>query len=131
MTTVPNQRTSTEDQGGLAGFSTDELNFIWQRLDASQREFITLYYNRARKLNKQATDAWNKRAYRLQFLLEYCEVNGYTDHNTREKILNDWAFNDANDDWLRFSREIKRCEAAIAMELKMGLLIRTEAPSAG
>lgn len=131
MTTVPNQRTSSEDQGGLAGFSTAELSFIWQRLDDTQREFITLYYHRARKLNKQATDAWNKRASRLQFLLDYCKANRYSDHNTREKILNDWNFNDANDDWLRFSREVKRCEAAIAMELKMGLLIRTEAPSAG
>lgn len=111
---------------GMAGYSVGELNFIWQRLDASQREFITGYYRRARDLHKKATDAWNKRASRLAYLIDYCSVNKYNEFQTRQKIINDWTFTDANDDWLRFSREIQRCEAAIDMELKMSQLIPAE-----
>lgn len=126
---VPEQRQSVEDFGpmGLEGFSMAELHYIWQRMDDSQREYITLYYHRARKLHKQATDAWNKRADRLAYLLEYCRQNGYNDFQTRQKVINDWVFNDANDDWLRFSREIRRCEAAMNTELKMTQLMPVEA----
>lgn len=117
---VPNQRTSPE---GLEGFSLDQLNSLWRILDPDQRAFVTLYYDRSRKLNKLATDAWNKRADRLQYLLDYCKANKYTDHGTREKIIHDWVFTDANDDWLRYTREVRRCLVAIDTELKMASLL--------
>lgn len=130
--TAPKQRTSTEGPVGLEGYSVDDLYFIWQRLDDSQREYVTMYYHRARKLSKLATDAWNKRASRLQYLLDYCEVNNYNDFQTRQKVITDWVFTDANDDWLRFSREVRRCQVAMDTELKMGLLkLGSEVPSAG
>lgn len=123
---IPEQRRHPSGDAGLVGYSTAELSYIWQRLDASQREFITGYYRRARDLHKKATEAWNKRADRLQYLLDYCAANKYNEFQTRQKIINDWTFTDANDDWLRFGREIQRCEVAIDMELKMSLLIPDE-----
>lgn len=120
MTTIPSPRYSTE---GFTGMDLGELNYIWQRLDAAQREYITLYYQRARKYNKLATEALDKRQKRLAYLIDYCKVNNYTEHGTREKIINDWAFNDANDDWLRWLREAQRCESAMTMELKMASLL--------
>jgi hypothetical protein len=128
MNAVPNQRTSQE---GLEGYSFGELNSLWRMLDTDQRAFITLYYERSRKLNQQATEAFSKRQERLQFLLAYCKANRYTEHNTREKIINDWVFNDANDDWLRFSREVRRCQVAIDTELKMATLLALEVRVAG
>ncbi len=131
--TAPAQRKPVEDQPGfgLDGFNPGLLNYIWPRLDQSQRSYITMYYHKLRKLNMQATEAWTKRANRLSYILAYCEKNKYTEHNTREKITNDWVFNDANDDWLRYCREIKRCEAAMRTELQFGLLIRTDGLNAG
>lgn len=117
--TVPQQRTSPE---GLEGFTFQELAYLWRKLDAAQRAYIIAYYERSRKLNKMATDAWNKRADRIQYLLEWCKANKYNEHNTREKIAHDWVFNDANDDWLRCCREVRRCLVAIDMELKMASL---------
>lgn len=130
MTTHPIPRPRTSPEAGLEGYSPAELASIWQQLDASQREFITLYYRRARDLHKKATDAWNKRGNRLQYLLDYCKANKYNDFQTRQKIINDWVFCDANDDWLRFGREIRRCEVAIDMELKMSMLIPAEVKNA-
>lgn len=117
--TVPNQRTSPEGLNYLFA----EMSHLWSRLDPDTREYINLYHRRSRKLNKLATDAWNRRSDRLQYLLAYCKANKYTEHGTREKILHDWVFNDANDDWLRYSREVQRCQAAIDMELKMTSLL--------
>lgn len=123
MINVPQPRTSPE---GLQGYTPEQLNSIWARLSPGQREYIRLYYDRLRRLNKQAVDAWNKRADRLQYLMAYCEANGYNEFQTRQKIINDWVFVDSSDDWLRFSREAHRCEVAIDMELKMAFLLSEE-----
>lgn len=127
MSIIPNQRTSPE---GLEGYSTGELAYIWKQLDETEREYIRMYYARIRKYNKLATEALDKRQDRMKYLLDYCKANGYTDFNAREKIIHDWVFNDANDDWLRWGREVKRCQVAIDTQLKMGPLLKLEVPSA-
>lgn len=121
--TAPQQRVSPEGQAGLQGYSVEQLNSLWSILRPDQREYVTTNYERAKKFNKMATDALNKRQNRMAYLIDYCRVNNYTEFNTREKIINDWTFTDANDDWLRWSREVKRCQVAIDMELKMASLL--------
>lgn len=120
MTTIPNPRSSTE---GVTGMTLEQLHSIWTILDQTQREYVTLYYHRARKYHKLATEALDRRQKRVAYLVDYCRANKYSEHGTREKIINDWTFNDANDDWLRWLREAQRCESAINMELKMASLL--------
>lgn len=131
MTTVPKQRVSPESPEGLDGFSTSELAWIWKNMDGTEREYIRGYYARIRKYSKLATEALEKRQERMAYLIDYCKANGFTEFNTREKIINDWVFTDANDDWLRWGREVKRCETAINTQLKMSMLLRMDVPGAG
>lgn len=123
MTTAPKQRPPAEPMGGEGpGMSTAEMSYAWRLLDAKQREYVKALYDRFRRFTQLATIAYNKRMDRLQWLLLYCKQNNFTDFNTREKIINDWEFSDANDDWLRCLREAQRCKDALELELKMSLL---------
>lgn len=118
--TIPNQRTSTE---GLQGFSPSLLSVIGKSLRGHERAYITLYWHRMRKSNEEATHASNKWQERNAFLKEYCRVNQYTEHQTREKMRLDYALNDAMDAWSWHTREAARCESVIAMELSARLLL--------
>lgn len=122
MTTVPQQRPPAEPPNEGPGMSTAEMSYAWRMLDQEQREYVKTLYDRFRRFNKLATQSYNKRMDRLQWLLVYCRQNKFTDFNTREKIIKDWEFNDANDDWLRQLREAQRCKEALELELKMAML---------
>ena len=123
MTTVPQQRPPAESLSGEGpGMNAAEMSYAWRLLDNKQREFVKTMYDRYRRFNKLATEAYNKRQDRMQYLLLYCKSNKFTEFNTREKIINDWTFSDANDDWLRCLREAGRCKEALEMELKMSML---------
>lgn len=126
--TAPQPRVSPE---GLEGYTLEQLDSLWRILDPGQRAYVKMYYERARKFNKMATDALNKRQARLSYLLDYSKANGLTEYNTREKIIHDWVFTDANDDWLRWGREARRCQVAMDVELKMASLLAMEVPVAG
>lgn len=102
--------------------STTEMSYAWRLLDQKQREYVRTLYDRFRRFTKLATEAYNKRQDRLQYLLIYCQQNKYTEFGTREKIINDWTFSDASDDWLRCTREARRCKEALELELKMALV---------
>lgn len=114
---IPGQRVSPE-----ASPAWEALHRIWDRLDPATQQYISLYHARLRKANKEATDAWNKRQSRGQYLQDYCDQNGYSEFNKREKIIKDWAYNDANDDMIRWTREAERCWAAIQAELNMAIM---------
>ncbi len=116
---IPAQRTSPE---GMSAQQTEVLYRMWPRLDAPTQEYIRLYHGRLRHANQQATAAWNKRQDRLSYLTAYCEKNGLTEFNTRAKVADDWDFNDANDDMIRWTREAERCWAAIQAELTMAIM---------